>query len=176
MKIPNSRLCRFYGVGTVLTSIFLRGHTTSILEDITEAPTQRVQLLLQLRFGQKRMGKQGENKHVPEPEQALTVYRTKGEGESGAPSYRPGQPDSPAQWSPLRGRLPTCQAPMHQHPRILTFSLKGRPSTAVPSLKPLSMYQTQQGTQHTVTSTTPKSSSCKSIFHNVYFYNSSYQL
>lgn len=34
MKIPKSCLCRFYGVGTVVSSIFLQGHTTSILEDI----------------------------------------------------------------------------------------------------------------------------------------------
>lgn len=124
------------------------------------------------------MGKQGENKHVSESEQALTVYRTKGEGKSGAPLYRPGQPDSPAQWSPLRGRLPTCQAPMHQHSIILTFPLKGRPSTAVPSLKPILCWPAEAaGVSSPCTrpsrlhSTTPKSTSCKSVFHNVYFCN-----
>lgn len=84
MKITKSCMCRFYGVGRVLTSIFLQGHKTSILEDIEVdyhwGTTQRVQLLLRLHCGQKRMRKQGENKQVSEPEQDLTVYGTTGRG------------------------------------------------------------------------------------------------
>ena len=70
-------LGRFYDIGTILNNIFLQGYTTSIHKDFNLdyhwATNTKSFNVLELYFKQKRVGEQGENKHVSAPEQGLSV-------------------------------------------------------------------------------------------------------